>query len=95
VDSTSGTGRLLRSHENAHDHWVRSLRLTPNGRVLISGSADMSIGLWEVNLEGTDIRLLKLLKGHTDRVRCVRVGPDGDQFFSGSSDMTIRCWKFK
>ncbi|GAX77576.1 hypothetical protein CEUSTIGMA_g5020.t1 [Chlamydomonas eustigma] len=95
IDATTGTGLLLRSHEHAHDHWVRSLRLTPNGRILISGSADMNIGLWEVNLEGTDIRLLKQLNGHTDRVRCVRVSPDGDQFFSGSSDMTIRCWKLK
>jgi WD40 repeat protein len=77
----------------AHGHWVRSLRLTPNGRMLLSGSGDSTIGLWEVNSEGTDARLIKLLSGHTNRVRCVRASHDGTLFFSGSCDMTVRCWE--
>ena len=77
----------------AHGHWVRSLRLTPNGRMLLSGSGDSTIGLWEVNAEGTGARLMKLLQGHTNRVRCVRASHDGRLIFSGSCDMTVRCWE--
>ena len=79
---------LLFVSSQAHGHWVRSLRLTPNGRVLLSGSGDSTIGMyvhirlisrtvcksyfsmylrWEVNAEGTNARLIKLLRGHTDR----------------------------
>ncbi len=78
-----------------HSHNVRSLRLLPNGRALLSGSADTSIGIWEVSADGSDLRLLKELRGHTNRVRCIRVNPEGSGFYSGSSDMTIRCWHIK
>ena len=47
---------LLLPPPQAHDHWVRTLCLTPNGRVLLSGSGDSSIGMWEVNADGSDAR---------------------------------------
>lgn len=76
VDGAAGTGKLLNSLEGAHDKWVRSLRLTPDSRTLVSGSADTTIGLWEVEPQG-GAKLLQVLRWHTDRVRCVRVSPDG------------------
>ena len=41
------------------------------------------------------LRLLTLLRGHTNRVRFVRTTPDGRLVFSGSCDTTIRCWQLK
>ena len=39
-------GRCVRTIANAHDHFVSSVACTPNNAVLISGSVDKKICIW-------------------------------------------------
>jgi WD40 repeat protein len=65
-----------------------AVAISPDGRLLASGSADKSIKLWSLP-EGV---LLKTLTGHTDYVRAVAISPDGRLLASGSDDRAIKLW---
>jgi len=98
VDMEAGAAAVVRIVEGAHERWVRSLRITRDGRTLFSGSADTTIGVWDVTTAGDAdgaVKLLQVLRRHTDRVRSVRISRDGRYLFSGSADRTIRCWQLK
>jgi WD40 repeat protein len=77
---------------------VRALAVTPNGRVLISGSEYGSIKVW--NLEhGTEIVTLehgpKEHSRYAARVNDVVVTPDGQYVISGSDDRTLKVWNLE
>ncbi|KAJ7151871.1 hypothetical protein C8R43DRAFT_1190519 [Mycena crocata] len=59
-----------------------------SGNLLLSGSEDTTVRLWEVNSK----ELLKTYIGHTDAVTAVSFSPDMLEFASGSSDASIRLW---
>lgn len=71
-----------------HSSYVRSVAISPDGRLLASGSDDMTVKLWSLP-GGT---LLKTLTGHTSWVWSVAIGPDGRLLTSGSLDGTVRLW---
>ena len=73
---------------NAHISYVTSISFSPDGKLLASGSYDMTIKLWNV-VSG---ELLKTLKGHTDGVISISFSPDGNLLASGSDDKTIKLW---
>jgi WD40 repeat protein len=62
--------------------------VTPDGRRLISGSADDSLKIWDVERE----TLLYTLRGHTAPVRALAVTPDGEWCISASDDGQIKIW---
>jgi WD40 repeat protein len=72
-----------------HSDWVMALAITPDGKTLISGSADDSIKLWNLP-DGT---LLKTLTKHSNSVMALAITPDGETLISGGNDKTIRLWK--
>lgn len=39
-------GRSIRSIANAHEHFVSSLASTPNNQIIITGSVDKKICVW-------------------------------------------------
>jgi uncharacterized protein (TIGR03067 family) len=57
---------------SAHTKPVHDLTFTPNGRQLLSVSADETVRVWDVET-GTEVRRIDSLKGP----RCVAVSPDG------------------
>ncbi len=67
---------------------IQSLAISPDGRVLVSGSADKSIRLW--NLE-TGQKLGQLLF-HTDTVLSLAISPNGSLLASGSLYDPIKLW---
>ena len=71
-----------------HADWIRQLIITPNGKMLISGSLDGTIRLWRL----PDGRHIRTLEGHSDSVFCLSISPDGKILASGSLDNTIRLW---
>lgn len=71
-----------------HSDSVWSLILSPDGKTLISGSADQTIKVW--NVETGEV--LNTLFGHTDVVRSLALAPDGKTLISGSGDRTIKIW---
>lgn len=74
----------LRGHEGP----IFDIAWSPDGRTLASGSADQTVGLWDV--ETAELR--RTLKGHKDFVRSVSWSPDGKALASASNDRTIRVW---
>jgi WD40 repeat protein len=71
-----------------HDSWVHSVAFSPDGQIIVSGSRDKTIRLW--NTEGNPIG--KPLQEHTEEVRSVAFSPDSELIVSGSDDTTIRLW---
>ena len=72
---------LLEGHTNT----IQDLAFSPEGRFLVSGSADDTVRIWDV----TQRALIQTLKGHTDAVSRWR----SPRTASGSSPvvMTTRC----
>lgn len=85
----------LRSHFDG----VRTLAFHPIEPVLLTGSEDHTLKLW--NLQKTvpakktaalDVEPLYTFRGHTGPVLSLVMAPSGDRCFSGSLDSTIRLW---
>ena len=74
--------------ELLHNQSVYSVSFSPDGKTLVSGSADNTIKLWNVET-GTEIRTLK---GHDNTVWRVSFSPDGKTLASSSADKTIKLW---
>ena len=71
-----------------HRSWVNSVSITADGRIGVSGGADRTVRLWD--LESGEC--LTTLDGHTGAVTSVSVTPDGHTAVSASEDATVRVW---
>ncbi|XP_041469117.1 striatin-3-like isoform X1 [Lytechinus variegatus] len=85
----------LRSHFDG----VRALVFHPEEQVLITGSEDNTLKLW--NLQKTvpakkaaslDVEPIYTFRGHVGAVLSLAVSSNGEQCFSGGMDSSIRCW---
>ena len=72
----------------AHLDTVHSLAISPDGKVLASGSGDKTIKLW--SLPGG--QLVTTLTGHSNSVFSLAISPDGKVLASGGGDKTIKLW---
>ena len=71
-----------------HSHIVSSLAISADGKLLVSGSWDKMIKIWQLDTG----ELISTLKGHRDRVYAIALSPDGKIIASGSADKTIKLW---
>ena len=83
-DVVTGKNRTL----DGNTDYVGGFALSPDGKILASGSRDQTIILWDVATGSSK----QTLKGHTDFVTSVSFSPDGKTLASGSSDNAIRFW---
>ncbi|CAH8586002.1 unnamed protein product [Dicrocoelium dendriticum] len=67
---------------------IYSLALNPSGTVLVSGSPDKLIRVWDPRA----CHKLFQLRGHSGNVRALVVRNDGQEVVSSSSDGTVRVW---
>jgi DNA-binding beta-propeller fold protein YncE len=76
---------------------VRSLALSPDGKLLAGGADDARIHLWDAAtgkpLSSSDRP--RQLAGHTDWILCLAFSPDGGVLASGGHDGTVRLWDVK
>lgn len=68
---------------------VTSVAFNPGGDVLVTGSYDNTVRLWQVNTGA----LLRTLSGHTGTIWSVAFSPDGQTIASSGEDATVRLWR--
>ena len=65
-----------------HTNWIRSAQFSPDARIIVSGSDDKSVKIWDV----ANKKNLMSFQDHTEIVRDVKFHPDGTCVASGSDD---------
>ncbi|KIK39401.1 hypothetical protein CY34DRAFT_337618 [Suillus luteus UH-Slu-Lm8-n1] len=74
---------------NSHGARIGSLALSPDGLMVVSGSADGRLRLWNI-AKGSIVG--EPWEGHNDAVRCLDWSFNALEIASGSEDGTIRLW---
>ena len=95
----AGTERVAERKDQAqpskafkgHTGGIRTVAVTPDSMIIISGSDDCTLRVWEMNSG----KCLDTLEGHTYGVLSVAVTPDGKRAVSGSDDTTVRVWELR
>ena len=75
---------VLRGHTGP----VWGVAVTPDGKTVVSGSADRTLKVWDLATG----KCRATFVGHTDRVWGVAVTPDGKTVVSGSKDKMLKVW---
>ncbi len=75
-------------HFTGHTGEVWCVAIAPDGRTALSGSADHTLILWDLET-GEAIRRFS---GHEDAVLSVAISPDGERALSGSDDRSVILW---
>src|SRR5262249_23872103 len=73
--------RALRGHVGA----VNALTFSADGKRILSGGADKTVRLWDVEGHKELLKLAGDKGGHTDPVVCVAISSDGKRAVSGAS----------
>ena len=71
-----------------HENNVVGIAISPDGKIVASGSADTTIIFWDF----ASGKILNKLKGHSSQITALAFTPDGKQLVSGSTDKTIKVW---
>lgn len=71
-----------------HDSAVEAIALAADGRILVSGSHDNTIRVWDLQTR----ECLQVLEGHTLCVNSVAITPDARVIASAGRDAEIRIW---
>lgn len=80
---------LNSSHtELAHTKDINCVTISPNDKIVATGSQDKTIKLWGAD----DLSNLGTLRGHKRGVWCVRFSPTDQVLLSTSADCTIKLW---
>lgn len=75
-------GRQVRSRLDGHADTVKAVEFSIDGTLLVSGSEDVTVRLWNPDSGET----LHVLKGHQNEIHGVAISPDGSQIASCSGD---------
>lgn len=75
----------------AHEDTIYSLRLSPAGDRLLSGSADKLAKLWDL----TTLKLVAAYEGHTNHVLSVAFNKDATQVATAGADREVKVWDAK
>jgi WD40 repeat protein len=71
---------------SAHTEGITSVAYSPDGKTIVTASADQTVLIWDV----ATVRQLRVLSGHSDTVTSVAYSPDGKTIITASTDQTVR-----
>lgn len=83
-----------RATEKAHDKDVNSVAVSPNDKLLASGSQDRTAKLWSLTGEG-NVGLLGVFRGHRRGVWAVCFSPVDQVLATSSADGTAKLWSLQ
>ncbi|GAA6228690.1 transducin beta-like protein 3 [Lates japonicus] len=83
-----------RATEKAHDKDVNSVAVSPNDKLLASGSQDRTAKLWSLAGEG-NVGLLGVFRGHRRGVWAVCFSPVDQVLATSSADGTAKLWSLQ
>ena len=72
-----------------HSGAVKTIELSPDGRLMLTGGSDEALQLWRV----ADFRAFRRLGGHRGNVTAGRFFPGNEYVLSGSQDGTMKIWR--
>ena len=72
-----------------HREWVESVAFSPDGQLLVSGSADGTIRFWDAKTQ----KQVALLSDHAAGVTAVAISRNGQWLVSGSWAGIVSLWK--
>ncbi len=84
------TGERLLSFRG-HSDYIRGVCTTPDGKRVVSSSADGGQRVWELEPG----RCIAVLEGHTGPVHGVVASPDAEIMASASGDHTVKVWNLR
>ena len=82
-------GKEIRTFKG-HSNTVKALSFSPDGKHIVSGSADHTMRLWEAET-GKELRMI-YFGAYGFEVTSVAVSPDGKQMLSGCENGSIKVW---
>jgi len=71
-----------------HSDWVDACAFSPDGALIVSGSLDNTLKIWDVRTG----KVLRTLKAHLNHVLSCAFSSDGVTVVSGSADNTVKLW---
>jgi WD40 repeat protein len=71
-----------------HSGMIHSLRFSPDGQLIASGSADGMLQIWRSNGQ-----LVKTIAAHQGTIHAVRFSADGQMIATGGEDATVKIWQ--
>ncbi|XP_015242994.1 PREDICTED: transducin beta-like protein 3 [Cyprinodon variegatus] len=83
-----------RTTEKAHDKDVNSVAVSPNDKLLASGSQDRTAKLWSLSGDG-QLGLLGVFRGHRRGIWSVCFSPVDQVLATSSADGTIKLWSLQ
>lgn len=75
-----------------HSSMVHAVTISPDGKIIASGSSDKTIKLWELQSGKLLRQLGRWFSGHSGIVDTLAFSYDGEILASGSWDETIKLW---
>jgi len=82
------SGELIHKVEEDQYGVVSSLDFSPDDSMVVSGSADGTVRIWDAG----SATLLKELLGHSSQIFGICFSPDGENIASGANEGTILFW---